>query len=69
MDPPRADVTVELGLTAADVAERIAAGDVNVTPEPPGRSFGQIVAANVFTVVNAIMLTLFALVIVWAVGA
>jgi cation-transporting ATPase E len=64
MDEPRVDVTAELGLTAADVAERIAAGNVNVTPEPPGRSFGQIVAANVFTVVNAIMLTLFALVLV-----
>jgi cation-transporting ATPase E len=64
MDLPRADVTAELGLTAADVADRIAAGQVNVTPEPPGRSIGQIVAANVFTVVNAIMLTLFVLVLV-----
>ena len=53
-----------LGLTSAEVAERVAAGQVNVTPEPPGRSFGQIVAANVFTVVNAIMLTLFVLVLV-----
>ena len=64
MDTPRADVTAELGLTATDVAERVRAGRVNVTPEPPGRSFGQIVAANVFTVVNAIMLTLFVLVLV-----
>ncbi len=52
------------GLSLAEVAERVAAGKVNVAPEPPGRSFGQIVAANVFTVVNAIMLTLFALVLV-----
>jgi cation-transporting ATPase E len=52
------------GLSSADVAQRVAAGQVNVTPEPPGRSFGQIVAANVFTVVNAIMLTLFVLVLV-----
>ncbi len=64
MDTPRADVTAELGLTATDVAERVRAGQVNVTQEPPGRSFGQIVAANVFTVVNAIMLTLFVLVLV-----
>ncbi len=53
-----------VGLTQDQVAERIAAGQVNVTPEPPGRSFGQIVAANVFTVVNAIMLSLFVLVLV-----
>ena len=52
------------GLTAAEVAERVAAGQVNIVPEPPGRTFGQIVAANVFTVVNAIMLTLFVLVLV-----
>jgi len=53
-----------MGLTSAEVSERVAAGQVNTTPEPPGRSFGQIVAANVFTVVNAIMLTLFVLVLV-----
>ncbi len=64
MDQQRVDSAAGLGLTAAQVAERVAAGRVNVTPEPPGRSFGQIVAANVFTVVNAIMLTLFALVLV-----
>jgi cation-transporting P-type ATPase E len=52
------------GLSSAEVAQRVAAGQVNITPEPPGRSFGQIVAANVFTVVNAIMLTLFVLVLV-----
>ena len=64
MDQQRVDSAAALGLTAAEVADRVAAGQVNVTPEPPGRSFGQIVAANVFTIVNAIMLTLFALVLV-----
>ena len=58
------DTADSIGLTSAEVGERVAAGKVNVTPEPPGRSFGQIVAANVFTVVNAIMLTLFVLVLV-----
>ena len=58
------DTADSIGLTDAEVADRVAAGHVNITPEPPGRSFGQIVAANVFTVVNAIMLTLFALVLV-----
>jgi cation-transporting P-type ATPase E len=52
------------GLTDAEVAERVAAGRVNVVPEPPDRSLGQIVAANTFTVVNAIMLSLFVLVLV-----
>ena len=64
MDQPRVDTAETVGLTSAEVAERVTAGQVNVTPEPPGRSFGQIVAANVFTVVNAIMLTLFVLVLV-----
>ncbi len=64
MDQQVADQTNPGGLSAADVAQRVAAGQVNVTPEPPGRTFGQIVAANVFTVVNAIMLTLFVLVLV-----
>ncbi len=64
MDQPRVDTAAAHGLSAAEVADRVAAGQVNITPEPPGRSFGQIVAANVFTVVNAIMLTLFVLVLV-----
>jgi cation-transporting ATPase E len=64
MDQHRVDTAETLGLSDSDVAERVAAGRVNITPEPPGRSFGQIVAANVFTVVNAIMLTLFVLVLV-----
>jgi len=52
------------GLTTEEVAARVADGRTNVVPEPPGRTFGQIVAANVFTIVNAIMLTLFVLVLV-----
>ncbi len=64
MDQQRTVTAATRGLTSAEVAERVAAGQVNVAPEPPGRSFGQIVAANVFTVVNAIMLTLFVLVLV-----
>jgi cation-transporting ATPase E len=64
MDQPHVDTAADLGLSAAEVADRVAAGQLNITPEPPGRSFGQIVAANVFTVVNAIMLTLFVLVLI-----
>ena len=64
MEQQRVDTAGSLGLTDADVVERVTAGRVNITPEPPGRSLGEIVAANVFTVVNAIMLTLFVLVLV-----
>ncbi len=64
MEPGFVDTADSSGLTSAEVADRVTAGQVNVTPEPPGRSFGQIVAANVFTIVNAIMLTLFVLVLV-----
>jgi cation-transporting ATPase E len=64
MGQERVDTAGTLGLSDAEVADRVAQGHVNVTPEPPGRSLGQIVAANVFTVVNAIMLTLFVLVLV-----
>src|SRR6056297_2145126 len=64
MDHQQFDATETVGLSDTEVAERVAAGQVNIAPEPPGRSFGQIVAANVFTIVNAIMLTLFVLVLV-----
>ena len=64
MDARSLDVPAVVGLTDAEVAARVADGRANVTPEPPGRTLGQIVAANVFTIVNAIMLTLFALVLV-----
>ena len=62
MDLARVDVA--RGLSDAEVAERVGDGRVNVAPDPPDRSLGQIVAANVFTLVNAIMLTLFALVVI-----
>ena len=62
MDSARADVA--RGLTDAEVASRVATGQVNIVPDPPDRSLGQIVAANTFTVVNAIILTLFVLVLI-----
>ncbi len=52
------------GLTAAEVESRVATGQVNIVPAPPGRSFGQIVMANTFTIVNAIIFTLFVLVVI-----
>ncbi|MGW5659640.1 cation-translocating P-type ATPase [Streptomyces sp. NPDC003758] len=43
------------GLTAAEVAERVARGDVNDVPVRSNRSLGEIVRANVFTRFNAII--------------
>ncbi|MGB6247156.1 HAD-IC family P-type ATPase [Gordonia sp. (in: high G+C Gram-positive bacteria)] len=50
------------GLTAAQVAEQIAAGHANVTPGKSGRSVADIVKANVFTRINAILGVLFLIV-------
>ncbi len=52
------------GLSHAEVAERIAAGQVNNVPDAPVRTVPQIVKANVFTPVNAIIGTLFVLIMV-----
>ncbi|MEV6553361.1 cation-translocating P-type ATPase [Streptomyces sp. NPDC051597] len=43
------------GLTAAEVAERVARGEVNDVPLRSSRSTGEIVRANVFTRFNAII--------------
>ena len=50
------------GLTAAEVAEAVAAGQVNAMPDRSGRSVSDIVKANVFTRINAILGVLFAIV-------
>ena len=52
------------GLTAAEVAARVADGRVNDVPDAPVRTFPQIVRANVLTPVNAIIGTLFILILV-----
>jgi cation-transporting ATPase E len=57
---------VETGLTAPEVAERIAAGKVNDVPARSSRSVGEIVRANLFTRINAIVGVL--LVMILAVG-
>ena len=43
------------GLTAAEVAERIARGQVNTSDERTSRSLGEIARANIFTRFNAIL--------------
>jgi cation-transporting ATPase E len=58
------DTTSLTGLTSAEVAQRVAEGRVNVPPETPGRTLGEIVRANVFTPVNAIIGALFVVILV-----
>ncbi|MBW0113923.1 HAD-IC family P-type ATPase [Pseudonocardia abyssalis] len=64
-----ADVTVAEpdvlhGLTAAQVAERVAAGQTNDVPSRAGRSVTEIIRANVLTRFNAIVGVLFAIILV-----
>ena len=61
------EVLTERGLTSAEVAERVAAGQVNDVPVRASRSVGEIVRANVFTRINAILAVL--LVIVLSTGS
>ncbi|NTW28824.1 MAG: HAD-IC family P-type ATPase [Coriobacteriia bacterium] len=46
---------IRTGLTAEQVAERIAAGEVNTTTLKTSRSVAEIVRANVFTIFNGIL--------------
>ena len=50
------------GLTSAEAAQRKAAGQANTMPDKSGRSVADIVKANVFTRINAILGVLFAIV-------
>ncbi len=52
------------GLTAAEVAERVADGRVNHVPDDPSRTTAQILKANVLTPVNAIVGVLLVLVVI-----
>lgn len=54
------------GLSAQDVASRVAAGKVNRTKESSSRTFGQILRGNIFTLFNGILAV--AIVVVLAVG-
>ncbi|MCH7787821.1 MAG: HAD-IC family P-type ATPase [Acidobacteria bacterium] len=57
-------MSLATGLSAAEVAERVADGRVNNVPDAPVRTLPQILRANVFTPVNAIMSTLFVLILI-----
>ena len=51
------------GLSADEVAQRVADGRVNDVPDAPVRTLGEIIRANVFTPVNAILMTLLVLIL------
>lgn len=55
------------GLSAAEVAERVARGEINDVPDAPSRTISEIIRANLFTRFNALIGALFA--IVMACGA
>ena len=61
---PSTPVDPAIGLRQADVRVRVAAGQVNAVPRPPGRTVGQILRANLFTRFNAILGGLFAVALV-----
>ena len=61
------DVDVARGLTADQVAARIASGQTNDVPDRASRSVKDIIRGNVFTRINAILTVL--LVIVLATGS
>jgi len=61
---PAVDTTV--GLTSAQVAERVAAGEVNAVKDRNARSLGDIVRANTLTYFNALIGTLWVLMLVSA---
>lgn len=53
-----------VGLTAAQVEQRVQDGRVNAIPPAPSRTFAQILRGNVFTRFNALMSTLGAIVLI-----
>ncbi len=56
-------VASERGLSSAEVAERVARGEVNELPPRSGRTTWDIVKANVFTRINFLLMVLFVMVL------
>ena len=59
-------VNPQVGLTAPEVAERVARGEVNAFPDPRSRSLGDIVRANTFTWFNGLIGTLWVIMLLVA---
>ncbi|HEX6845004.1 MAG TPA: HAD-IC family P-type ATPase, partial [Actinomycetota bacterium] len=60
----RAGVDLDRGLTAAEVADRVARGLTNDVPPAPTRTVREIVRANVFTRFNALLGAMLAIILV-----
>ncbi|HEY0166668.1 MAG TPA: HAD-IC family P-type ATPase [Jatrophihabitans sp.] len=56
-------LTPHSGLSGAEVAERVARGQANVTDSRTSRTIGEIVRSNVLTVFNALLVTLFVVIL------
>ncbi len=61
--PGTTSVSPEQGLTAAEVADRVARGLVNEVPPAPSRTVSQILRSNIFTRFNFLMGSLLAIVL------
>ncbi|WP_341358055.1 HAD-IC family P-type ATPase [Georgenia sp. M64] len=61
---PAGTVPADTGLTAAEVAERVRAGQVNRTSERPSRTGAQILRANLLTRFNVLLGALLAVILV-----
>jgi cation-transporting ATPase E len=57
---------LESGLTSAEVAERIARGEINTAPDARSRSLGDIIRANTFTWFNGLIGTLWVIMLMVA---
>ena len=66
MTPASSDVDLATGLTAAQVAQRVADGQVNAVKDRNARSLSSIVRANTFTYFNALIGGLWVLMLVSA---
>ncbi len=64
-DPTAGGVVADtVGLTGAEVAQRVSAGQVNAAPNPNSRSLASIFRENVFTSFNLVIGTMWALMII-----
>ena len=63
---PEVVVDPQVGLTAPEVAERVARGEVNAVPDARSRSLGDIVRANTFTWFNGLIGTLWVIMLLVA---
>ena len=64
MTTPDTEIDVRRGLTAAEVAERVATGRTNNAPDPRSRSLADIIRANTLTSFNLVIGSLWALMII-----